>query len=239
MLFLGLLFGTCILLGIVLILYSNKKTDAQNSKINNPEKTVNIKTVFQADKIYNGTIEYLGQYLLLARIEGMNFSIMSEIEQNARESALIEIFSRLDYPVRFITNTCIVDTSMEAGRIAEMTDNSTNENLKTYRIFYAGALEQMRQERSVLTQQTFIVIPGNNPEETHHRFNILCSSLRERTSIIVTLLTRTEDIYDALQDILTPDKIIKPSDVVQAGVLEPIHFHEKEVRDIVQKIASA
>lgn len=238
MLFLGLLFGTCILLGIVLILYSNKKTDAQKSKINNSEKTVNIKNVFQAE-IYNGTIEHLGQYLLLARIEGMNFSIMSEIEQNARESALIEIFSRLDYPVKFITNTCIVDTSTEARRIAEMTDDSTNENLKTYRIFYAGALEQMRQERSVLTQQTFIVIPGNNPEEAHHRFNILCSSLRERTSIIITLLTGTEDIYDALQDILTPDKIIKPSDVVQAGVLELIHFHEKEVRDIVQKIASA
>lgn len=239
MLFLGLLFGICILLGIILILYSNKKTDTQNLKINNPEKTVNIKNIFQADRIYNGTVEHLGQYLLLARIEGMNFSIMSEIEQNARESALIEIFSRLDYPVRFITNTCIVDTSTEARRITEMTDASTNENLKTYRIFYAGALEQMRQERSVLTQQTFIVIPGNNPEEAHHRFNILCSSLRERTSIIVTLLTRTEDIYDALQDILTPDKIIKPSDVVQAGVLEPIHFHEKEVRDLVQKIASA
>lgn len=237
MLFLVLLFGTCILLGIILILYSNKKT--QTSAINTTERAVNIKNVFQTDRIYNGAIEHLGQYLLLARIEGMNFSIMSEIEQNARESALIEIFSRLDYPVRFITNTCIVDTSTEAGRIAEMTDDSTNENLKTYRIFYAGALEQMRQERSVLTQQTFIIIPGNNPEEARHRFDILCSSLRERTSIIATLLTRTEDIYDALQDILTPDKIIKPSDIVQAGVLEPIHFHEKEVRDLVEKIASA
>lgn len=235
MLFLGLLFGVCILIGIFLIIYSNKTTETQASNINSSEKTINIKNLFQANRIHNGTIEHLGQYLLLARIEGMNFSVMSEIEQNARESALIDIFSRLDYPIRFITNTCIVDTSTEARKIAGMADSAENQNLQTYRILYAGALEQMRLERSVLTQQTFIIVPGETPEEAHHRFNILSSSLRERTSIIITLLSTTEDIYDALQDILTPEKIIKPSDVVQSGVLEPVHFSTKEVASFVEK----
>ena len=235
MLFLGLLFSVAILIGIFLIIYSNKTTETQASSINSSEKTINIKNLFQADNIYNGTIKHLGQYLLLARIEGMNFSVMSEIEQNARESALIDIFSRLDYPIRFITNTCIVDTSTEARKIAGMADSAENQNLQTYRILYAGALEQMRLERSVLTQQTFIIVPGETPEEAHHRFNILSSSLRERTSIIITLLSTTEDIYDALQDILTPEKIIKPSDVVQSGVLESIHFSAKEVGSFAQK----
>ncbi|NLE06014.1 MAG: hypothetical protein GX638_14610 [Crenarchaeota archaeon] len=234
MLFLGLLFGVCILIGIILIIYSNKTTKSQVSNINS-EKVVNIKNLFQANKIYHGAIEHLGQYLLLARIEGMNFSVMSEIEQNARESALIDIFSRLDFPIRFITNTCVVDTSNEARKIAEIADTE-NQNLQTYRILYTGALEQMRLERSVLTQQNFIIIPGENPEEAHHRFNILSSSLRERTSIIITLLETTEDIYDALQDILTPEKIIKPSDVVQSGVLEPVHFSVREVATFAEKL---
>lgn len=236
MLFLGLLFGVCILIGIFLIIYSNKTTESQTSNINSSEKIINIKNLFQANKIYNGAIEHLGQYLLLARIEGMNFSVMSEIEQNARESALIDVFSRLDYPIRFITNTCIVDTSAEARKIAEIADATENQNLQTYRILYAGALEQMRLERSVLTQQTFVIVPGETSEEAYHRFNILSSSLRERTSMIITLLTTTEDIYDALQDILTPEKIIKPSDIVQSGVLEPVHFSAKEVESFAQKL---
>lgn len=236
MLFLRLLFGVAIIIGVFLIIYSNKTTKSQTSSINSSEKTVNIKNLFQTEKIYKGAIEYLGQHLLLARIEGMNFSVMSEIEQNARESALIDIFSRLDYPIRFITNTCVVDTSSEARKIAEMADMAENQNLRTYRILYSGALEQMRLERSVLTQQTFIIVPGENPEEAYHRFNILSSSLRERTSIIITLLETTEDIYDALQDILTPEKIVKPSDVVHSGILEPVHFSAKEVASFAEKL---
>ena len=139
MLFLGLLFSVAILIGIFLIIYSNKTTETQASNINSSEKTINIKNLFQADNIYNGTIKHLGQYLLLARIEGMNFSVMSEIEQNARESALIDIFSRLDYTIMFITNTFIVDTSTEARKIAGMADSAENQNLQTYRILYAGA----------------------------------------------------------------------------------------------------
>lgn len=236
MLFLILLFGTCFLIGILLILYSNKVDKTQASTINGSEKVVNIKNLFQADKIHNGVIEHFGQHLLLARIEGMNFSVMSDAEQNAREAALVDIFSRIDYPIRFITNTCVVDTSVEAREIANMADTTENPNLQTYRILYAGALEQMRVERSVLTQQTFIIIPGKTFDEARHRFNILASSLRERTSIIISLLETTEEVYDALQDILTPEKIVKPSDVVQDGVLEPIHFTAKEVEDIAQKI---
>lgn len=239
MTFLIILFIVAILLGGGMLYYTNQTSETKQSEINSSEKTINIKNVFPAEKIYNGVIEHMGQHLLIALIEGMNFSVMSDIEQNARENALIEILSRLDYPIRFITNTCVVDTSTEARRIASIADDSKNDFLKEYRIFYAGALEQMRQERSVLTQQTFIVVPGNTEREARDRFELLCASLRERTSIIVTPLTTTEQIYDALQDILTPDKIIRPSDIVQDGVLEPIHFSAKEVQNLVQKIANA
>jgi hypothetical protein len=33
-----------------------------------------------------------------------------------------------------------------------------------------------------------------------------------------------------------PEKIVKSSDIVAAGVLEPVHFSVKEVSDIVEKI---
>lgn len=240
MTFFLILFVVVALIGGGLLLYANKKStvETKESDLNKSERIISIKNALPVEKIYNGIIEHYGQYLLVALIEGMNFSVMSDIEQNARENSLVEILSRMDYPVRFITNTCVVDTSQEARKIASIADDSGNEFLKEYRIFYAGALEQMRLERSVLTQQTYIIVPGSTEKEVHERFNLLCSSLRERTSMIITPLETTEQVYDALQDILTPDKIIKPSDVVQDGVLEVIHFSTKEVQQIAQKIAN-
>jgi|LSQX01.2.fsa_nt_gb hypothetical protein len=240
MTFFLILFVVVALIGGGLLLYANKKStvETKESDLNKSERIISIKNALPVEKIYNGIIEHYGQYLLMALIEGMNFSVMSDIEQNARENSLVEILSRMDYPVRFITNTCVVDTSQEARKIASIADDSGNEFMKEYRIFYAGALEQMRLERSVLTQQTYIIVPGSTEKEVHERFNLLCSSLRERTSMIITPLETTEQVYDALQDILTPDKIIKPSDVVQDGVLEVIHFSTKEVQQIAQKIAN-
>lgn len=240
MTFFLILFVVVALIGGGLLLYANKKStvETKESDLNKSERIISIKNALPVEKIYNGIIEHYGQYLLVALIEGMNFSVMSDIEQNARENSLVEILSRMDYPVRFITNTCVVDTSQEARKIASIADDSGNEFMKEYRIFYAGALEQMRLERSVLTQQTYIIVPGSTEKEVHERFNLLCSSLRERTSMIITPLETTEQVYDALQDILTPDKIIKPSDVVQDGVLEVIHFSTKEVQQIAQKIAN-
>lgn len=233
MFFLWILFTIVIISGVIL-LYIIKRQEKEEAVVATNERTTNIKNLHPVN--ISGGIIWTGEhYLIVARIEGVNFSVMSDIEQNARESALIEIFSRLEYPIRFITNTAIVDTSVEARRIAAMAD-TPNENLKNYRILYAGALEQMRVDRAVLTQQTFLVVPGQNVEEAEQRFRILRASLSERTSIIVTPLQTTEEIYDSLQDILTPDKIIKPSQVVTDGVLEPFHFSYKEVHTLAEKI---
>lgn len=234
MYFLWTLFGIVIVCGAGLLFIINRQEKNDIVVVSN-ERTTSIRNIHPVS-ITNGIIWTGEHYLIIARIEGVNFSVMSDIEQNARESALIEIFSRLEYPIRFITNTAIVDTSVEARRIAAMAD-TPNENLKNYRILYAGVLEQMRVDRAVLTQQTFLVVPGRTIEEVEQRFRILKTSLSERTSVIVTPLQSTEEIYDSLQDILTPEKIVKPSQVAASGVLEPFHFSYKEAHSIAGKIA--
>jgi hypothetical protein len=66
--------------------------------------------------------------------------------------------------------------------------------------------------------------------------DLLSSSLREQTSVIITPIETSDDVYDAIQNVLMPEKIVKSSDIVAAGVLEPVHFSVKEVSDIVEKI---
>ncbi|MDD2587187.1 MAG: hypothetical protein PHT79_10635 [Syntrophomonadaceae bacterium] len=160
---------------------------------------------------------------------------MSDLEQNARESALIDVLTRLDYPVRFITNTIVADTSAEAQKIADVSAGTPEGNLKTYRTLYSGALQQMRLERSILTQETYLVIPGADEDEAQDRLNLLTSSLRERTSVVVTPLQTTDEVFDAIQNILLPEKIIKPSYVAMEGVTAPLHFSAKELDSFVQK----
>jgi hypothetical protein len=240
MIFMTLLFAVAIAMGVGLLVYGNKyqlkEKSTQFNSFNPRESIAHLKDVFGIDKIYEGVIYKHDQCLLLAKIEGINLTVMSEIEQNARESALIEALARLDYPIRFISNTVVVDTSQESARIADLANKSPDGSLKIYRTLYAGALEQMRVERSVLTQQVYLVVPGSTPEEVRTRLDLLSSSLREQTSVIITPIETSDDVYDAIQNVLMPEKIVKSSDIVAAGVLEPVHFSVKEASDIVEKI---
>lgn len=226
MLFLQILFIVSLLSGLVMLVYSKKPKEQRTGEYLN-ESVVHIKELFPVDKIYDGLIYSGDQCFLLAKVEGVNFSVMSESEQNSREAGMIDIFARIDYPIKFITNTIVVDTTVEAGKIAEVASNSPESNLKTYRIMYAGALELMRTERSVLAQQSYLVIPGATDEEAKGRLKIIASSL-SNTSVIITPIRSTDEVFNTIQDILLPEKITRPADVAQEGVTFGLHFNRRE-----------
>jgi len=230
MLFLWLLLGSAIVLAVALLVY-DKKFRSKTEKTSYPEteKVVSIEKLYHIDDIRNGVIYKEEQALILAKLEGLNFTVMSVAEQDAREDALISIFTRVDYPIRFITNTVIADTSKEARRIAQLAANSPETAIRNYRTLYAGQLELMRTERWVTTQQTFIVIPGKDEEEARNRLHLIASSLQQQTAILVTPLTTTEQVYDAIQDMLLPNQILRPSEIALEHVHVPIHFAEKEI----------
>lgn len=227
MLFLQILFVVSIISGLILLAYSKKPKNQKEASEYMSESIAHIKELFPVDKIYGGVIYSGDQCLLLAKIEGVNFSVMSESEQNSRESAMVDIFAKIDYPIKFITNTIVVDTITEAKRIADIAKNSPESNLKTYRTMYAGALELMRSERNVLAQQSYLVIPGDTEEEAKGRLSIIASSL-SNTSVIITPIKTTDEVFNSIQDILLPEKIIRPADVAQEGVTLGLHFNRKE-----------
>ncbi len=241
MLPLAILFGVAICLGAGLLIYANKmpKRAAPKLSYSFNESVSHIKDIYRIDDINRGAIRKDDAYLLMARIEGINFTVMSETEQNMREEALVSIFTRLDYPIRFISGTVVADTSEEASSIAQIASATPESNLKTYRTLYAGALEMMRLQRKILTQQTFTVIPGKTREEAEERLSLFASSLQSATPAIVTSVSTTDEAYSVLQDILMPDKILKPAEIAASGVITPVHFTEKEVESYAAKFAHA
>lgn len=236
MVFLIILFSVVIIGGIALLYLEKMRSRKEKPTGTNhfKESISDINDLYQIDNIYDGVIYKDDQCYMLARVGGLNFTIMSNDEQNARESALVGIFARLDYPIRFVTNTVIADTSEEARRIADIATQTPDGTLLKYRLEYAGTLELMRTERMVTTQSTFIVIPGQDKEELTNRFNIIAASLRQQGNVLVTQLQYTEEIYDTLQEILMPYKISRPSTIAMHGVGSSIYTTEKEVLAYVQ-----
>lgn len=199
-----------------------------------------VDEVIDYDDVKDGIIYRRGRCYGLARVEGVNFSVMSQEEQNAREAAVIEIFNGIDYPFQFITTTTVADTTSAAQEIAAMASMLKESPLKRYMTCYAGALLQMKQERRVLSQQTYMVISSDGsdgpPEKViRERMRILQSGFMERVGIYLTPLLKTEEVLNAIQQIVLPDQLVTVQERVAKGVCAPIHFSN---RDVVESVGA-
>lgn len=236
MVFLVILFATVILGGLLLLFIEKKRSQKKTTSTKFNEYAIDIEEFYQIDDIKEGIIYKDGQCYMMSRIGGLNFTVMSENEQNAREDALVGIFARLDYPIRFITNTVIADTSEEAGKIADLAVATPEGTLQKYRLQYAGELELMRASRAVTTQSTFLIIPGKDKTELINRYQLLAASLRQQGNMIITPLTTTEEVVDTLKEILMPNTIYRPSERFTHGVGASVHLSKKEVERFVNQV---
>ncbi|AEG14424.1 hypothetical protein Desku_0824 [Desulfofundulus kuznetsovii DSM 6115] len=172
-----------------------------------------------------------GKYCCMARIEGTNFSVMSESQQNAQESALIGILNRIDFPVQFITTSVVADTAHMARVVASTAKNMPEGNLKTYAALYASALDAMRTEKQILAQHSYIILTDDGADPVaalKEKMKILYELLRP-AGVMLTPLTSEADVMDVFASILMPEVIIRPSEMLEAGSTEELHVNAKEL----------
>lgn len=228
------------LAGVAVLVYYSKRPykyeveDDEKSNFVPPSALRHIDQIVDYEDIKGGIIYRKGRCYGLARLEGLNFSVMSQDEQNSREIALTEIFNSIDYPVQFITTTTVADTSSAAQEVAVLASMLRESPLKNYMVHYAGALQQMKQERRVISQQVYMVISsdgGDGPPEQviRERMEILTSSFLHRVNLCLTPLLSTEDVLNVLQQIMLPNQLISVRERTNEGVCAPLHY---SVRDI-------
>lgn len=177
-----------------------------------------------------------GKYLGLARIEGTNFSILSDGETDAREDMLIAIQNQIKYPVQYITSTVVTDTDREVEKIKSHAERTPNQKISNYCHMYVHEMENMKNERRALAKVSWVAIsgddrqgaPGNPVQRIRERMAILQEAFRSRAGIIMTPLTTTEEVIDAFQQIMLPEKLTKPSEVAKL-TMHPIKFNIKEM----------
>lgn len=200
------------------------------------ERMVSVDDLYDIKDIHGGVVYTSTECIVLAKIEGMNASVLSAYQQDGREAAIIETLAQTPYPYKTVSNTVVADTTAVSKAVYETAINLPEDSsLYHYCELYMIALEEMRLSRSILTQQTFLFIPGSSPDECHERIRILSMGLTDKGGITITPLTTTEEVYDALKDIIMPDRIVNPSQFAEGGVVSPIHFGKKELKAYVQK----
>lgn len=212
-----------------------------NTTPKRPDKNYrHISELINIEVVEPGIYYVKGKYLGLARIEGTNFSILSDGETDAREDMLIAIQNQIKYPVQYITSTIVTDTDREVEKVRAHAEKTQNQKISNYCHMYVNELENMKNERRALAKVSWVAIsgddrqgaPGNPVQRIKERMAILQEAFRSRAGIIMTPLTTTEEVIDAFQQIMLPEKLIKPSEVAKIS-LHPIKFNIKEMVDMV------
>ncbi len=117
----------------------------------------------------------------------------------------------------------------------EYAEKASNNEVAEYARLYAAELENMKNERRAMAKVSWIVIsgeadrpgaPGNPVQRIRERMAILQEAFRSRAGIIMTPLTTTEEVIDTFQQIMLPEKLVKPSEVAKL-CLQPIKFNIK------------
>ncbi|MEW6697311.1 MAG: hypothetical protein AB1341_08185 [Bacillota bacterium] len=228
--------------------YDNETTDeASELKSKKPDKKYrHISELINVEIVEPGIYYVNGKYLGLARIEGTNFSILSDGERDAREEMLISIQSQIKYPVQYITSTIVTDTDKEVEKVRMYAEKTNNQLVANYCQLYISELENMKNERRAMAKVSWIVIsgedkegaPGTPAQRIRERMAILQEAFRSRAGIIMTPLLTTEEVVDTLQQVMLPEKLTKPSEVAKL-CMHPIKFNIKEIFDSPAAISTS
>ena len=194
-----------------------------------------IGDLVELEVVEPGVIYAGGKYLAYARVEGTNFSILSDGEKDLREDILIGLQNQIKFPQQFITSTVVIDTEHAAKEVREQASMTDNENLAAYSLAYAVELEEMKRERQAMAQVSWLVIGDdgleNDPGKSLSDKMSLLHELFSRSGLILTHLTTTEEIIDAMQQIMLPERLTLASATAAYG-LNPVKFNIKEIANL-------
>jgi hypothetical protein len=183
-----------------------------------------------------GVVYAGGKYLAYARVEGANFSILSDGEKDIREDVLIGLQNQIKYPQQFVTSTVVIDTEHAAMEVRDQATRTENPHLAQYSLAYAGELEEMKRQRQAMAQVTWLVISDDgesgDPAQSLREKLALLRELFTRSGLILTPLASTEEIIDAMQQIMLPEHLTPASETAVFG-LNPVKFNIKELENLV------
>lgn len=215
-----------------------KKEDKAKTEVKEENgKIAHIEDLLPVEFIEDGIYSVNGLYCAMGKIEGTNFSVMSDHDQDIRESIFIDILNEIDFPVQFVTTSVVPNTGRAAREIAKEAQKMPEGNLQCYSVLYAAALDDMHKTRKITSQSSWLVLTDDGSDgepilRLKEKVNAICSALQLNAGIVFTPLQSTEEAMDVFGQILDNKNLIKPSKYLQG--IQPIHLSEREVCEYVE-----
>jgi len=201
-----------------------------NKKVSLPTYR-HIGELINLDVVEPGVVYANGKYLAYARVEGTNFSILSDGEKDIREDILISLQNQIKFPQQLVTSTVVIDTEHAAREVRQQASGAENASLGAYSLAYAAELEKMKRERQAMAQVSWMVISDDGiddePGKALRDKMSLLQDLFARSGLILTPLTTTEDIIDAMQQIMLPERLSLASETAASG-LSLVKYNARE-----------
>lgn len=151
-------------IGTVIYLNYKKKSNASSIK-QTPKEEQNIKSNKETKKQLEKMLEVkikdniicLGnRYSNVIRLGNIDYNMLSDSEQDAIESILIQTALAIDYPIQFFSTTEYIDTSKVVSLIRE--NKSENERVQEYKNYLAEYLQNLMENRSISVVKNYAII---------------------------------------------------------------------------------
>ncbi|SFE69700.1 hypothetical protein SAMN04324257_02553 [Thermoanaerobacter thermohydrosulfuricus] len=171
-----------------------------------------------------------GRYRAVVTADPVNFSLLSEEEQEGLEAAFISLLLSLSFPLQFFTVVKPVDVSESVAEFRERL-----QFLPEGMIEYERGLEEFLGyfSKQTITTESYVVVPYDDSSREYTRAR---GELMRRVHMVTEGLTKcglmprvlgTDELLELMFFVLNRDGNIKINTLIKAGALE---LHKKEVR---------
>ena len=154
---------------VATVIYLNKKkkkVDVVKDKSNNEDlkedkekdekKTKKQLADILQVKIKDNMICLGNRYSTVLRLGNIDYNMLSETEQEAVETILIQTALSVDYPIQFYSTTEFIDTSKVVEEIKS--NKPKNENIKMYQEYLMEYLTNLMENRSISVVKNYAII---------------------------------------------------------------------------------
>jgi len=160
-----------LILSIVLVISTALYLNRKKKNINNTIKQETNKNTNKKGKRNKKQLKHLFQFVVkddiiclgnryskIIRLGNIDYNMLSNHEQDAIESILIQTALAIDYPIQFFSTTEFIDTSKVISLIKQNKTNHKNYKIQEYKNYLIKYLENLMENRSISIVKNYAII---------------------------------------------------------------------------------
>lgn len=170
------------------LMQTNKTTTKEKGKKKSKKELKELLPI----KIKDNILCIGNRYSNIVKLGNIDYNMLSNSEQDAIESVLIQTALAIDYPIQFFSTTEFIDTSKIVALIKE--NKPLNSRVNEYKKFLIEYLENLMENRSISVVKNYAIISYDGTYEK------AVDELNRKTTSFKVNLLRAKIVCDVLDE---------------------------------------